>query len=280
MPTFLKFDDLNSAYERMTAYIRCECTFATELVGGQPADEEGIRQFVVHHLKITDEIEREKAVQRILHEEIEDATAEGDEVEEGKVYGLRAIRRDNFGPYLGDWMIKANLKNTASRLQIFQQIKGTKGNWAEAGRVRAWKYSLQDPEHPNQIYLRNSGDGPAHTEHKTFRGRVQTPQGPVSIMHESEVCEPGSRFAFEFRFLNNGAKGLTEDDIKDVLALCMIVGLGSARSMERGKFRIESAEIELVPEVTRDVVKKGRELQKKAAAAVEKELAKSKAAAK
>lgn len=244
--TKVNFDELNSRYESRTASIRCECVFATEMVGGQPADEDGIRQFVIHHLKLTDEAEQEKAVKRIMHEEIQDVQPEEGELPEGKLYGLRAIRRTEFGPYLGDWMIKACLKNALSRLQIFKQHKGSKGNFAEAGRVMAWKYSLQDEQNPNFIYLRNSKDTPAHTSHREFMGRVQTPTGPVSIVHQSEVCEPGSRFAFEMRFLNDNLKvNLKEDDIKDVLALSMIVGLGSARSLERGKFRIENAEIEL-----------------------------------
>lgn len=246
MAVFVKFNELTERYEAMTSYVRCECVFATEMVGGQPADEDGVRQFVVNHLKIADPKEQERAMARIMHEEVEDAAGEDDELPEGKVYGLRAVRRDEHGPYVGDWMIKACIKNAASRLQIFRQHKGSKGNFAEAGRARAWKYSLQNQAQPNQIYIRNSVDAPAHTTHKDFMGRVQTPRGPVSILHQSEVIEPGSRFAFEFRFLNNNLhKNLVADDIKDVLALAMIVGLGSARSLERGKFRIESAEIEL-----------------------------------
>lgn len=247
MPVHIKYDDLNSAYEKMTAFFRCECIFVTALVGGQPATEEGIRAYVAHHLKIEDEVEREKVVQRILHEEVEDTTAEGDEIPEGKIYGLNAVRRDEYGPFLGDWMIKACLKQAASRSNTFKDHRGTKGNWAEAGRVRAILYSLQDPARSNQIYIRNSTDHPAETTHERFSGRVQTPRGAMSIMHVSEICPPGSRFAFEFRFLNGNPK-LTIEEITNVLGLAMNVGLGSARSLERGRFHIESCEIELEAE--------------------------------
>jgi len=236
------FEDLEQRYEELTASIHCECVLATEMVGGQPAGEEGVRQFVAHHLKLTGD-EAEKAVKRILHEELESVTPPEGEIPEGRVYGLRSLRRTEHGPYLGDWMIKACIKVAASRLNIFQTMRGTKGNFAEAGRVRAWKYSLADTAHPNLVYLRNSGDSvPAHSYHKEFMGRVQTPKGPVSIIHQSECAEPGSRFAFEFRF----PKGkLKEEDLKDVLAMMMIVGIGSARSLECGKFRITNAEINL-----------------------------------
>jgi hypothetical protein len=237
------YRDLESRYEQFTSAVRAECVFGTECVGGQPADEEGIRQFVIHHLKIEDPAEADKAVKRIMHEELEDVTPVEGEIQEKKVYGVRAVRRTTLGPYLGPWMIKACLKVAASRLGIFMELKGTKGNLAEAGRVRAWKYSLQDPENPELIYVRNSADEmPCHTYHKEFMGRVQTPTGPVSIIHQSECIAPGSRFAWEFRFIKGKLK---EIDLKDCLALMMVVGLGSARSLERGKFRIENLEIEL-----------------------------------
>jgi hypothetical protein len=238
----LTFEDLNARYEALTSYVRCECALATEMVGGQPANEDGVRQFVQHHLKLKG-AEADQAVRRILHEEVENVTPETGELPEGKVYGVRAVRHTEHGPYIGDWMVKACWKVAMSRLDIFKSIKGTKGNIAEAGRVQAWKYSLADKTHPNLIYLRNSGDNiPAHTYHKEFMGRVQSPTGPVSIIHQSECVEPGSRFAFEMRFLPGKLK---VEDVKDTLALMMIVGIGSARSLECGKFRITNAEINL-----------------------------------
>jgi hypothetical protein len=237
----LSYEDLNAAYEDKTSVVRVEAVFATEMVGGMPAGEEGVRQFVAHHLHLEGD-EAEQAVKRIMSEELQDVTPAEGELPEGKMYGLRSLRRGAHGPWIGDWMVKANIKNSASRLDIFKSIKGTKGNFAEAGRVRAWKYSLQDPDNPQHIYIRNSADAPCHTRHENFMGRVQSPRGPVSIIHQSEVVEAGSRFAYEFRFIKGK---IVEGDVRDILALSMIVGIGSARSLERGKFRIEKAEIEL-----------------------------------
>jgi hypothetical protein len=101
----LGFDDLNERYEQRTAVFRAECVFATECVGGQPADEEGIRQFVIHHLGLTQPEEIEAAVRRIQDEELEEITPPEGEIKEEKVYGVRALRRDTFGVYLGDWMV-------------------------------------------------------------------------------------------------------------------------------------------------------------------------------
>lgn len=250
----LGFDDLNNRYEARTAVFRAECVFSTECVGGQPADEEGIRQFVIHHLGITNPDEVQAAVDRIQNEELQDVTPPEGEIKEEKVYGVRSLRRDSTGVFLGNWMAKACVKVAMSRLGIFQEKRGSKGDVAEVGRVQAWKYSLKDKTKPFQIYCigPDAEDQPPKTYHKDFMGRVSTPTGPVSIIHKSECLAPGTRFAFEFRFLQNF---LDEDDIQDVLAFMMTIGLGSARSLERGKFRIENAELEL-GEVKRKPAKK------------------------
>ena len=251
MPPFTTFTgaQLQKAYEDFTCYTRVDCTLAQELVGGVPADDAALHAFVKHHLKIEDPAEAEKAFMRIKNEELEDVTPSEGEIKEKRTYQVCALHRDQYGPWLGDWMIKAALKQAASRVGLFTDKRGTKGNFSEAGRARAFGISLVDEAHPNVIYLRNpAGDGPAKTYHKTFMGRVQTPQGPVSIIHQSECCEIGSRFEFEFRFpRGTGRSAVNEQDIKDVLALFMIVGLGSARSMERGKVFINSADIYLTP---------------------------------
>lgn len=239
------FNDLKARYEDKTASVQCFCTVATELVGGVPADEKAIRAFAEHHLGLANPEEREKAVQRILKEEVGelDITPELGEVKEKQVYGVNVVRRTNIGPWLGDWMVKACIKQAASRLGVFTEIRGSKGNFAEAGRVSAIGPSLKEADHTERIYVTNSGpDAPAHTYFKEFMGRVQSPRGAMSIIHHSECIAPGSRFAFEFRFLAGKVK---EEDIRDVMAMSMIMGLGSVRSMECGKFRIEKCVVNL-----------------------------------
>lgn len=238
------FDELAGRYQTLTGVVRCRCSFATELVGGQPASEEGLKAFVKHHLHLEGK-DAEDAVKRIQQEELgeKDVAPEEGEVKEKEVYGVNAVRRTPLGPYLGDWMIKACMKQSASRLNIFTQLKGSKGDFAEAGQVRAWGESLLEPEHPERVYiLAEDGVSPAKSYWNEFMGRVSTPQGQKSIIHHSECIAAGSRFSWEMRFLSGRVK---EDDVKDALALMMVVGLGSARSLERGKFRIEEAEIML-----------------------------------
>ena len=249
MTTFT-LDQLQTRYEEMTAVLRCECIFATDMVGGLSASEEGIRAFVTHHLKIEDPEEAEKAVHRILKEEVgeRDITPELGEIDEKQVYGVNVIRRSEHGPYIKDHMVKANLKNAATRINIFKDNWGVKGGIAEAGRITAIGVSLVEPDHPERIYLRDkSGDRPATTYFKEFSGSVSTPKGKNSIIHHSECAIPGSRFAYEMRFR---PEKLKDDDMADLAAMAMIVGIGSVRSMENGKFRIVNCEIE-IPDVKR-----------------------------
>lgn len=258
--TVFNLQQLRNRYEAITAQIVAECSLATELVGGQPAQPDGVRMFVQHHLKLTGE-EAEAAVKRILAEEIGAKPVPSDEgeLEERLSYGINIIRRTEHGPWLGNWMVKACIKAAASRLAIFQQKKGTKGDMAEMGDVRAIGCSLVEPEHPERIYLRSStGEEAATTYFQEFKGRIQSPKGSASIIHHSECAAPGSRFAFEYRFY--GVR-LSENDVADTFASAMVVGLGSCKAFERGKFSIQRLEY------TPQVEKRRKEEKKEEAAA-------------
>lgn len=246
------FDDLRGRYERMTASIVCSCDFATELVGGQPADDSGLRAYVQHQLKIEDPDEIERAVARINDEEIGERPvawewAEGGngtgEIAEKETYGVHVIRRTERGPFLLSHMVQACIKQAASRLKLTIEYRGAKGNIGEAGRVFASGVSLVDKDRPERIYLIAPDGSPAATYWKDFRGRVNTPQGAKSIIHHSECAPPETRFEFEFRFLLGE---MTSDDIADMVAMAMNQGIGSARSLGCGRFRMQTADFEEV----------------------------------
>jgi len=247
--------ELEQVYQDSTALVTASCTLLTELVGGQPAGEDGIRQFVKHHLEITDEAECEKAVQRILREEVgeRDTTPAEGEIVERETYGVNVIRHDEFGPYLGDWMVKACIKAAFSRMGMFVEKRGSKGNVAELGRVRAFGPSaVHHRLHPERIYLTLGEElAPAPTTFKEFSGRVNTPQGAKSIKHHSECAAPGTRFGFEFRFLPGtaGIKAITEKDVVKMLSFATVIGLGSAKALERGKFIVDACSIEIPKKV-------------------------------
>jgi hypothetical protein len=275
MKTF-NASELRQVYESMTGSIRCQCTLSTEMVGGQPADERGVRAFVEYQMKVQPTIanpdwhdgspatvhellkneEFEKLVHQVMGEigDREVAPPEG-ELAEKITYGVNVIRHDENGPWLGDWMVKACMKQAASRLNLFFSVKGTKGDMAEAGEVRAAGISAIG-KHQQRIYVRTSdGSLPAPTYFQRFPGRVSTPQGSTSIVRDSECIGAGNRFEFEFRILPERFK---ENDIVQMLALAQNFGIGSTRSLERGKFVIDQAEVEL------EIERKRGGLEKKA----------------
>jgi len=161
-----------------------------------------------------------------------------------RVYQVNVMRRTQLGPYLGAHMVQACLKQAASRLGIFSDMKGTKGDLSEGGRVRAVGISARDLR-DDRIYLIDPDeDLPAETRWGQFQGNVRTPQGGKSIQHHSEYVGAGVRFEFVLEFVNGN--GLKAEDVRDLLALAMICGLGSCRSLGHGHYRIDQAEINIV----------------------------------
>lgn len=235
------FEDLEKRYAEMTARVICLCEAVTPLVGGMSASESGLRAFIKHHLKIEDPTEAQQAYERIKKEELglRDIAPETGELKEQLTYGVNVIRRTEYGPYLGNHMIHANIKTAMSRLGMFVETKGTKGNVAECGVVRPYGISKID-ERPTCVYLIGPDGSPAQTYFDEFKGRVSSPKGSVSVIHHSECVPSGTRFAYEFAFLRGKLK---DTDIIDAMAMSMIAGIGSVKSLGHGKFRILEAEI-------------------------------------
>ena len=252
--------DIDQAYGNLTGSCTVEAEFLTPHMGGQPASEDGIRAFVAYQMgrtnpklnpnsELHDKAEFERTVKRIMAEEIRedvDTTPEGGEIKEAASYAVNVVRRDESGPYIGAHMIKACLKQAASRLLIFSSKRGSKGDVAEASEVRAWGKSLNLLCSAYNVHLLNADGkpfGPGHE--RTFErvsGRVHGPQGAVSIQTDTEVFPPGTRFCFEFSIF--GAR-ITEEDVVNMLAVAGKQGLGSVRSMERGKWRVIEAHVDM-----------------------------------
>lgn len=255
----LTTEQTRTRYEAMTGLAKIYIRFDTDVVGGVPASDEAILAFVQHHYHLTGD-DAIKAVARIKSEEIGTkgtATPE-DELDTTLSYGLTQIRHSSWGPYLGDWMVKACIKVAASRLGLFVKVRGSKSDMTEMGQVSAIDWSLQpvkmqvvsegDPHtaEPHQmIHLWVEGkDGeviPAPTSYRTFRGRVSTPSGYMSIVGDKEIAPPGTRACFEFRYYKHGK--LTDENIANIISAMGVIGLGSAKAFECGKFTVMRAEI-------------------------------------
>lgn len=238
--------NLEDVYQELTSVARAEATLLTDMIGGQPAAEDGIRCFAKFQLKLDGEA-LESAVRRIMEEEIRkdvDVAQPGEEVPEKETYGINVLRRDSDGcAWIGDWQMKAALKCAASRLGIFTTKRGSKGDIAEVGRVSATGQSLNGDRSHIRILM---PDGSPFREHlyTKLMGRVSTPQGAKSIIYDAEYAPAGCRFSWELRIPNNR---FTEEDIVNMFAMLGQIGIGSARSMERGKFRIDKLVVNMLP---------------------------------
>jgi hypothetical protein len=71
-------------------------------------------------------------------------------------------------------------------------------------------------------------------------GCVSSPQGRNSIVHDSEVIQPGARFAFS---LQVPPLHFTNKDIQLLFSVIGQIGLGSVKALERGKFKVLNVEI-------------------------------------
>jgi len=243
--------DLDQLLGRIRSKAIFVIRFLLPLLGTQPATDRGLESYIQYHLGIdpqrgTDDKptnpEFIATVNRIKTEEIgeRDVTPEGGEVEEKKVYGINVVRKSALGPFLLAHMVKAALKQSASRAGFFEKKKGSKGDMAETGEVFAEGASLLNKARPWEIYLCKNG-GPAKTYFETERGSVNTPQGKKSIQYEAEHVEEGAEASFSFHW---PARKLTEADMATVAAVATAAALGGARSLSHGKYEMVSLTIE------------------------------------
>jgi hypothetical protein len=224
-------------------YIEVHGQLERHLVGGQPANDEQLKQYIQYWLKIDPaDPEFKKTYERIKKEELghvePEKGEENKELEDQKVYGINALRRDEKGVYILNHMIQAMIKQTASRLGLMMVKKGNlgaKGDLAEMGKVEAIGPSLLSPQEPWKIYAVGP-DGKAPTTHfETLRGSVSTANGRMSIMYDAEMLDAGAEFAFRFSWVSGR---LSCTDLAQVIANTTNVGLGSGRSLGYGRFRI------------------------------------------
>jgi hypothetical protein len=223
--------------------------FLTRYVGGQPAGEEAIAAFVEHHLGLTGDA-AEKAVKRIVTDEVQLSDNKTDEVDEKYTYGLNVIRRTKAGmPWVGTWQVRAMLKQTASRLGLFVAVKGKrksggKGDMAEMMIIKATGPSLAHAEKDEiqQIVLVDSEGLGYDTKHyDKYRGCVSTPNGKKSIVSDVEYAPAGCEMHLSVSWPTMRIK---EADMAAVWAAGQGVGLGSMKAYECGRFEVVSLDIE------------------------------------
>ena len=232
-------DNFEKMYRGQTKRATIHICTTREVVGGLPADEAGILALVKNHLKITDEKEQKKAVKRIMKEEIgeTDVTPEEGALGDSSIYGVCVVRRSEHGVWLGDWMFKAMIKQSATQVGMFAKKHGTKGHVAEAGRIQA--HGPSKLGNPYEIYAVDGDGNPTKTYFKEFKGNVSTPMGRRSIVSHKECIPVGTHFHFTFDWVGRKLDG---NDLSEIFAMARQVGVGSAKAYETGKFEVVSYE--------------------------------------
>ena len=228
---------LNDELSTATVALR----FTSQYVGGQPASERGIRAYVEHHMHLTGDA-ADQAVKRIQGEEVR-KDGEGDELKEVEVYGLNIIRRnaDNQA-WVGTWQVRAMLKQSASRLGLFaaRGKVGSKGDMSEMMVVKP--HGPSDKGAMQEIVIVDAAGKPfSENIHDRFMGSVSTPQGRKSIVCDSEIAPVGSQLHITVEW---PSKRLKADDMAAVLGAGQRIGLGSVKSMEKGRFEVVSMTVE------------------------------------
>src|ERR1035437_436678 len=188
-------------------------TFKSEVLGGLPASENGIRAFVTHHLHLVGE-GADEAVQRILTQEVrKDTTKPGDEVAEIESYAVNVLPRMESGiPFIGTWQVRAMIKQCASRLGLLMAKRGAKGDISEG----MWVH----PRGASKLgTFREIGiigpDGKPFSQrlYRKVMGNVGTPSGRASIVSDREYAPIGSHIEFTLQW---PAGKLTTDDMAAV----------------------------------------------------------------
>lgn len=269
--------------------VRFEIQFVTPCVGTQPVTDNGLMHYVATYLKIPGGIyngrkqlvgleadsEAEKVFNRIKHDEI---GKRGENLEDGelnneRVYAINVIRRDEFGHFLMSNMIKAAYKVSATRMGLFSQYRGSKGDVSEWGVVRAAGYSFRNKTRPRHIYLVGPDGEPITTHYETIRGTVVTQSGKRSIQTEYEITDGhgdmtdeeyaaaaeltedaeslntgrGAKACFDITWKTSRGK-IDAELMTQMVCGSAINGLGGCRSMGYGRFVILGAH-----KVTRDI---------------------------
>jgi len=243
--------DLDKLMSKRRGRAIVKCRAVRKIAGGQPAGDKALAAFVKYHLDLDPESnEGKSAIARIKNEEIgerDTGTPEG-ELDNKEVYQVNVIRRNMNGPFLLEHQIKAMLKQSASRLGYFVKKRGSKGDMAELGTVRAHGTSLQFALRPWEIHLRKNGQS-APTSYDQITGCVSTTQGKKSIMHHTEVADEGSEFAFEFDWIPDK---LGKNAMLEIIAAATQIGIGSCQSLGYGKFEVVELDIDMPVKVKKE----------------------------
>ena len=209
--------------------INVELELVGRMYGGLPQGKEQLLKWIEAKGEIPEETVTDKlAITPALTPE---------EMTEKIEMSSTVFRADDQGLFIRDFMIKQMLKECATVLGLTQRKIGSK-NILTIGLV-------VEPERIRPVCTRATGEEvqmQLAAGWEEFQGKVKTMQGPRNILSRKAYIEPGTRFRFEVCFLETDK--VTVDDLAVLFKHAgKFVGLGSARSREAGKFKVNKFEV-------------------------------------
>jgi len=206
-----------------------EIKFRSKCLGGLPKTEDLLDRYI--------EAKFEGAKPNSeTHDHVSRDIDTEEKAETDKKTSMNGFRQDEVGIYVGDYQVKAMMKQAGSLLGLTTKKRGTKSTLGEALFVKGM---LDSELTGRQLYFQDdSGEVVAEPDgHIDIAGRVWAGGRPQSIINRYDYTE-GRTVKFQLWVLKVRLKDkkLNTDDLRDILEFGQEVGLGSGRSQEHGKY--------------------------------------------
>lgn len=214
---------------------RVKLQFRDKVYGGLPKADELLDPYI--KAKFGDDPEAALIVKEDVNPPSED------DLVEAKEKSMTGFKCDDVGCYIGDYAIKAGLKQWASLCGLTVKKRGTKQTVKETlfvkGLLPGENGNYQNTD--RKVYLQPISTEPDGVD--DHAGHVDTAQGKKSIIRASEYREKATLeyevWVLSVRFAEReGTKNLTEGDLAMMLELGQEAGIGANRSLESGKFDV------------------------------------------
>jgi hypothetical protein len=207
---------MSNLYQKFKVRIK----FRNRIYGGIPLSKELIQRYVDAKFPPGDPQFVEKLSAEVVPPD--DKAREQELVKETESI-TTGFKHDAEGYYIGDYIVKAHLKQAASLLRITQKKRGSKDTVKEATFIK-----------PEKLYLGKEIGGVDQ-----FCGNVRTPQGDRSILKASQYFER-PEIEFEVWLLAVRTDKFDAADLRICFEFGQELGIGSNRTYETGKYDLVS----------------------------------------
>jgi hypothetical protein len=252
--------DLTAARETRTQNYLVEIEFIDDVLGTQPKTEELMRKFV--EAKLNREAkdaekkglqppteERRKEIMNLHLQRMFGAATVEDTITEEVERAHTTFFIDEAGPYIGNYQMKACIRDMCTTLGIFMKKRGSKQTFQHLIGVRAADHDGNALRGEQGLRLHFWRDGEIVTQVDDWiekTAHVMTAQGPRSVIKRHDYVTGAT-----LRFLimvpcnleKNREKALIQDEqVVEIMLHAQNNGLGCSRSQGHGTFQVTRLE--------------------------------------